>query len=93
MHENEQFLKRLQTRSSNYNVFEWEHDRKEQIKKLRRISKYDLSISTYRRGRSKKRGKKFILSADHQDLTETALDSKDLRTKIWKESVRNGPNK
>jgi hypothetical protein len=37
-------LKRLQDRTSTYNVFAWENDRKQQVRTLRRISKYDLSI-------------------------------------------------
>ena len=44
MQDNEFMLKRLQDRTSTYNVFAWENDRKQQVRTLRRISKYDLSI-------------------------------------------------
>jgi len=49
MQENEQLLKRLLNRQSNYNVFEWENARKMQVKNLKRISRYNLSISKDRK--------------------------------------------
>jgi len=91
MTENEQLLKRLMTRQSTYNVIDWENERKEQIKNVRRISKYDLSISTYKRGgKSRRRGKKHVLNSISG--ANQGIDSKDIRAKMWQESVRNGPN-
>ena len=35
MKENDAFLKRLQNRTSDYNVFAWKDDRKEQMKRIK----------------------------------------------------------
>jgi hypothetical protein len=65
-------LKRLQARGSVYNVIGWEKERKQQIKDLKRICKYDLSIST-KRQRGKSRGRaalnklNLLLSGDSLD--------------------------
>ena len=57
MTENEALLKRLQSRGSTYNISEWEKDRKQQMKDIKRICKYNPSISTKKqRGKSRQRG-------------------------------------
>ena len=46
MNENDRFLKRLQNRGSNYDVFEWRHERKEQMKRVKQLCSFPLSFST-----------------------------------------------
>jgi hypothetical protein len=58
MQENEAMLKRLQNRGSVYNVTDWELERRDQVKNIKRICKYGLSISTERNRRSRRRGLK-----------------------------------
>ena len=53
--ENENMLKRLQEKQSCYNVFDWEMDRKKQVKMLKKICYYPPSLSTQK---PKRRGKK-----------------------------------
>lgn len=45
MNDNEAMLKRLQSRQSNYNVMDWENDRKNQIRLIKQICHYKPSIS------------------------------------------------
>jgi hypothetical protein len=52
--ENENLLKRLQEKQSNYNVFEWELDRKKQVKMLKKICYYPPSLTKKSRLRSKR---------------------------------------
>ena len=52
--ENENLLKRLQEKQSCYNVFEWELDRKKQIKMLKKICYYPPSLTKKSRLRSKR---------------------------------------
>ena len=56
--ENEAMLKRLQNRQSSYNVWNWEVERKEQIKRVKQICMYPPTISTNtkRRFNRKKKG-------------------------------------
>ena len=54
--ENENLLKRLQEKSSFYNVFHWEIERKKQEKMLKKICYYPPSLLKKSRMRSK-RGK------------------------------------
>ena len=82
MTENEAMLKRLQSRGSVYNVTDWEVDRKKQVKDIKRISKYGLSISTQPTRRRKRANKNYA--------TE---DLNDLQAKAWHESKYKGPNK
>jgi hypothetical protein len=51
---NEAMLKRLQNRTSNYNVWSWEHERKAQVKLIKQICLYPPSISKTRRTYRKK---------------------------------------
>jgi hypothetical protein len=53
--ENEGILKRLQERTSHYNVFEWELDRKKQVKMLKKICYYPPSMVKKHRHKSKRR--------------------------------------
>lgn len=52
--ENENLLKRLQEKQSCYNVFDWETDRKKQVKLLKKICYYPPSLVKKSRMRSKK---------------------------------------
>lgn len=52
--ENENLLKRLQEKQSCYNVFDWETDRKKQIKMLKKICYYPPSLIKKHRLRSKR---------------------------------------
>lgn len=45
LNDNEAMLKRLQSRQSNYNVIDWENDRKNQIKLIKQICQYKPSIT------------------------------------------------
>jgi len=45
MKENDAFLKRLQDRKSEYNVFAWKDNRKEQMKRIKAICLFPPSIS------------------------------------------------
>ena len=108
MMENDAFLKRLQNQQSNYNVFEWEHKRKDQVKNIQRICKYEPAMAMRsKRGSSRRRGgvaKKNVLLLqalnDHVYSTGEAElgagpvpDPADLTKKMWYQSLRNGPNK
>jgi len=53
--ENDALLKRLQEKTSHYNVFEWELDRKKQVKMLKKICYYPPSLVKKSRLRSKRR--------------------------------------
>lgn len=46
MQENEALLRRLQSRESNYNVDSWVRDRRKQERQIRKLCKYEPSIST-----------------------------------------------
>lgn len=54
--ENEALLKRLQNRQSNYNVWSWENERKQQIKRIKQICLYPPSISKRKRYQKKSKG-------------------------------------
>lgn len=54
--ENEALLKRLQNRQSNYNVWSWENERKQQIKRIKQICLYPPSISKRKRYHKKTKG-------------------------------------
>ena len=54
--ENEALLKRLQNRQSNYNVWSWEHERKQQVKRIKQICMYPPSISKRKRYQKRTRG-------------------------------------
>ena len=41
--ENEAFLNRLQGQSSVYNVYDWEHDRKKQVKLVKNICHHEVN--------------------------------------------------
>lgn len=56
--ENETMLRRLQEKTSCYNVFEWELDRKKQVKMLKKICYYPPSLVKKTRLRSKRHGKR-----------------------------------
>ena len=95
--DNEQMLRRLQDRQSVYNVQTWEHDRRNQIKTLKRISKYGLSIAPKTSKKSRKRGTKKpenpLLAGFEYENYEGSIDqnvfSKDLsdiQTRDWHES-------
>jgi hypothetical protein len=57
LQENEAMLKRLQSRQSTYNVWNWELERKEQVKRVKQICMYPPNFSTKRgRFQKKKRG-------------------------------------
>lgn len=53
--ENETLLRRLQEKTSQYNVEEWEADRKKQVKMLKKICYYPPSLVKKHRLRSKGR--------------------------------------
>ena len=66
--ENEAMLKRLQNRTSNYNVQSWEKERKSHLKRVKQICMYPPSIiSSKRRHVPKKIGK---LSAKNLELLD-----------------------
>jgi hypothetical protein len=52
--ENENLLKRLQEKQSCYNVYDWELDRKKQVKMLKKICYYPPSLTKKSRLRSKR---------------------------------------
>jgi hypothetical protein len=52
--ENENMLKRLQEKTSQYNVYDWEVDRKKQVKMLKKICYYPPSLVKKSRLRSKR---------------------------------------
>jgi ribosomal protein S16 len=82
---NEQLLKRLQNRGPTYNVVEWEHDRKQQIKDIRRICKYNPTISTNRpRAKSRVKGGATRLNMLLGGGLKTDIDMRDLRNKFWR---------
>lgn len=54
--ENEALLKRLQNRQSNYNVWSWENERKQQIKRIKQLCLFPPSISKRKRYRKKSKG-------------------------------------
>jgi len=54
--ENENMLKRLQEKQSCYNVYDWEVDRKKQVKMLKKICYYPPSLVKKSRMRSKRHG-------------------------------------
>lgn len=54
--ENEALLKRLQNRQSNYNVWSWENERKQQIKRIKQICMFPPSISKRKRYQKKSKG-------------------------------------
>ena len=53
--ENEAMLKRLQNRTSNYNVSSWQKERKSHIKRVKQICMYPPSISTSKRATYRKK--------------------------------------
>lgn len=57
--ENEALLKRLQNRQSTYNVWSWENERKQQIKRVKQICMYPPAFS--KRKRYAKRSKGLVL--------------------------------
>ena len=57
--ENEQMLQRLQAANSTYNVYEWDNQRKENVKRVKNICYYKPSLlkKTHRKGsRIRRRG-------------------------------------
>ena len=92
MRDNECFLKRLQNRKSTYNVFEWEHDRRNQIRDIKRICKYPLSISTKRvRRKGKNFSQQFPLILD--DFTSRNVSPRKQRKMQASLMSYNEPNK
>ncbi len=53
--ENDALLRRLQEKTSCYNVYDWEQDRKKQIKMLKKICYYPPSLIKKQRLKSKRR--------------------------------------
>jgi hypothetical protein len=53
--ENEQLLKRLQQAPATYNIFDWESQRKDQIKQIKNICYYPPSLLKKKRRKSRKR--------------------------------------
>ena len=102
--DNEQMLKRLQDRQSVYNVQTWESERKNQVKTLRRICKYGLSIAPKTSRKSRRRGAKksnnpLLLGLDTEnyegsiDQDVYSKDLSDIQTKHWHDSKYKGPNR
>ena len=59
MSENEALLKRLQEQSSVYNVYDWEHQRKQQVKMVKNICYHPPSLLKKSRKKSTRRGSGF----------------------------------
>ena len=60
-HENQYLLHRIQSKQSTYNVWSWENERKEQIKRIKQICHYPPSISKTRKYTKKSRKKGAVL--------------------------------
>ena len=55
MSENEAMLKRLQARTSTYNVTQWEKNRHAQVRLIKHICKYDTNISKFKKFKYKQK--------------------------------------
>jgi len=76
MQENENLLKRLQEAGSTYNVFDWDNNRREQVKQIKNICYYAPSLlkKKTKRHKSRKRNSTRVLGGGENAPNKQLFD-------------------